>query len=590
MRKLRIQFSLFFILLAAATGFVLYNSYRQLASEEQQIWHGASEKVFNRMQAVVSEFLTAEDRRPPAEYQSPSSTLTALSPDDPRGLIGYFQLAPGGHFTTPQTYLKETIEDLTSSLRLPVAPSKPKGFVELGRLDEATKQPIRDMDDAFESKDKEAGYGSSITGYRSAQNIYPNPVQEQAVRLERKRNLSAKAAPPPPPPASVPPVVNLIPEVSTDPFQARLVSDRYILFYRKVWIDQRPHFQGFVVELERFFSWLMDQSFANSDLPDFALARLDLAGRTLAQYGIVKLGPQRSHLLFDRGLGYPLNLFNWRVEADHLPRLGTRLFLNVMAGAIALLITLGLFLIYRSAAAQVVLSQKRQDFVSAVTHELKTPLTSIRMYSEMLEDGWAKDEQKKLEYYSQISRESGRLSRLIENILQLARLEKKTYKVALKESNPQADFTEIGSELKKIAESHGFSLQFSIEDGIPLLSYDPDAMKQILLSLLDNSIKFSADSPDKSLEIFLSREGDRVAWGIRDRGPGVPASELEKVFQDFYRIENEMTRKTKGTGIGLAMSRMLAEAMGAHINARNRPGGGLEVRILFPLAIPMGIP
>jgi signal transduction histidine kinase len=117
---------------------------------------------------------------------------------------------------------------------------------------------------------------------------------------------------------------------------------------------------------------------------------------------------------------------------------------------------------------------------------------------------------------------------------------------------------------------------------LPPLLYDPEAVQQIYLSLLDNSLKFGAESPDKSLEATLRREGDRVVWSWSDRGPGVPDKELSRVFENFYRVENEMTRKTQGTGIGLAMGRMLANAMGATIRARNRDGGGLEVRLEFP--------
>jgi signal transduction histidine kinase len=281
-------------------------------------------------------------------------------------------------------------------------------------------------------------------------------------------------------------------------------------------------------------------------------------------------------------LGYPLNLFEWSVYAASLPRLGSRWFLNGLSGAVVLLATIGLYLIYRTAASQVVFSQKRQDFVSAVTHELKTPLTSIRMYSEMLEDGWAKDEEKRGEYYRQISKESGRLSRLIENVLQLARLEKKTYKLNLKKEVPSHDFSEICAQLKRIAERQGFAVMSNADGDLPPLLYDPEAVQQIYLSLLDNSLKFGAESPDKSLEATLRREGDRVVWTWADRGPGVPDKELSRVFENFYRVENEMTRKTQGTGIGLAMGRMLANAMGATIRARNRDGGGLEVRLEFP--------
>jgi two-component system, OmpR family, phosphate regulon sensor histidine kinase PhoR len=599
LKRLRLQFSLFFILLAVSLAVLVWNSYRQLAREERELWRGQAEKVYNQMQAAVSDFLTVEDQRPFTDYQSPSSPLANVPTDDPRGLIGYFQIDPDGVFSTPQPFLRGRLEDLSSSLTTPTpVPSKAKGYVELG----------------FPAQ-------KAVKKENFAQNVYPNPVQEQAFRLEeRKMNAAmsasktaeaprkdeaadevagaAPAAPAPPAAAragafggsvsSVPlpeaeaPRDRKLAAIQSDPFQARLVGQKDLLFYRKVWVDHRQYLEGFAVDLDRFYDWLMNQSIANSELPEFALARLELQGQAIAQYGIVDLAIDGLSPFFERALGYPLNLFDWSVYARDLPRVGTRWFLNALSAAVAFLATVGLYLIYRTSAAQVAYSEKRQDFVSAVTHELKTPLTSIRMYSEMLEDGWAKDEGKQKEYYRQISKESGRLSRLIENVLQLARLEKKTYKLNLKKELPTTDFESICSELKKMAERQGFNLSWRSSGDLPPLLYDPEAIKQIFLTLLDNSLKFGAESSDKSLEASLAREGDRVVWSWRDRGPGIPEKELKKVFENFYRVENEMTRKTQGTGIGLAMSRMLTESMGAEIEARNLPQGGLEIRLLFP--------
>jgi signal transduction histidine kinase len=624
------------------------------------------------------------------------SPLSKVPEDDPRGLVGYFQINPDDVFSTP--YLPESwpkeldalvykgaprralfqkMEEITSSLRTAKG-TKTKttaglGYVELGAV-KLAREEIKES----ESNQKEVALKDTkqaIEDYRS-KNVYPNPVQEQAIQLEMKKGSASKSAPkkekmakkdgplddgiesafgkrnledldnvggapeesPTPPPAAEapPPAVAAnhsgvvpsspapvkpgsvlppqraqrmdgpmtadkpvaqtaplepelppkIPQVLSDPFQARLVDQTYLVFYRKVWVDHRQYLQGFAVELEKFYSWLMDGSFANSELPDFALARLELSRAPLAQYGIIDLSIDGLPPLFERALGYPLNLFDWSVYAARLPRVGTRWFLNALSIAMGLLATIGLYLIYRSASAQVTFSQKRQDFVSAVTHELKTPLTSIRMYSEMLEDDWAKEESKRKEYYRQISKESGRLSRMIENVLQLARLEKKTYKLNLKKEVPAADFAEICGELKKIAERQGFALSWVSDPDLPPLAYDPEAVKQILLTLLDNSLKFGAESADKTLEVELRREGDRVVWAWRDRGPGIPSSDLKRVFENFYRVENEMTRKTQGTGIGLAMSRMLAEAMGATIEARNRSGGGLEVCLSFRPVMP----
>lgn len=681
MKRLRLQFILFFVLLASSLGVFAWNSYKQLRREERELWKTQSERVYNQMQAAISDFLTAEDGRRWSDYRFYGTLKPGMYPkqpvgisplskppvDDTRGLIGYFQIDPEGQFSTPylpegwpeamdmlvrassgRRELYKRLRDITLSLQsgVPSKDSKSVSFIELGDLKKGAGEILDELsgnlvttegfggagdkndDGLFRSADepRKEEAQSGVAAVRS-RNIYPNPVQEQAVQLEKRKMSASKKFDMAPKPASkaaemateplptgavasapapglmqaetpplspsAPPRLQdsghevesdlLIPaSVLTDPFQARLVGEKHLLFYRKVWADQRQYLQGFAVDLEKFYNWVMDQSFANSALPDFALARLELEGRALAQYGIEDIAAANGvSPLFERALGYPLNLFDWRVYADRIPQIGTRWFLNALSISVALLATIGLYLIYRTAASQVAYSEKRQDFVSAVTHELKTPLTSIRMYSEMLEDGWAKDEDKKREYYGQISRESGRLARLIDNVLQLARLEKKTYKLNLKKDVPTSDFVTICGDLKKIAERQGFTLSFKSSEGLAPLTYDPEAIRQILFTLLDNSLKFSVDATDKGLEASLVKEGDRVIWSWRDHGPGIPEKELKKVFQNFYRVENEMTRKTQGTGIGLAMSRMLAHAMGAEIEARNHPQGGLETRLIF---------
>jgi signal transduction histidine kinase len=732
MKKLKLQFGLFFFLLALALGFLLLNSYRQMGIEEKSLWVGMSEKVFNQMQATISDFLTQEDGRSFSEYRyyqalpgpgmkeqnlslSPLSEI--LAEDDSRGLLGYFQIDPDGSFSTP--YLpkgtleggrqdlskrkekEKELERLAQSLRIEVTPEA-EGDKELKKLSagfvDLTKKVSVGSEVNSPKKEAAQGIGAAAlnvypnplvqqkasfskaakpvtvadekvpemkmkevapekAGFLKSENaavpqdelpvaqnarreVAPNPAQLKAFEAQNKSDGMvydksapagamggglAPSAPPPsvraskkgafdslgefseekgrdrgpekemkkevrsplskniPEPTAKPVPTYHPPSLLIDPFQARLVSDQYLIFYRKIWIDQKMYLQGFVVRLSRFFEWVMEQSFSNSDLIRFAWAKLQLGDLSLADFGNASTSPKKPIVLFERSLGYPLNAFAWKVYASQLPQLSTRLYLNLFTGIIVLLTTVGLYFIYRSAAAEVVLSQKRQDFVSAVTHELKTPLTSIRMYSEMLEDGWVKEDEKKRDYYRHISKESGRLSHLIDNVLQLARLEKRTYKLNLKKESPIADFQQIGSELKKLADSQGFELVLGAEPDLPPISYDPEALQEIMVILLDNSVKFSKNGFEKILEMALAREGERVAWSWKDRGPGIPPAEKEKIFQKFYRVENELTRSTKGTGIGLAMAHMIMEAMGGEIEARNRDGGGLEVRLSFPI-------
>ncbi len=239
----------------------------------------------------------------------------------------------------------------------------------------------------------------------------------------------------------------------------------------------------------------------------------------------------------------------------------------------SLLLNFALLLLYRSYAAQALLAQKRQDFVSAVTHELRTPLTSIQMFGELLEEGMAGTEEKKREYYGLINQESNRLSRLIDNILRLASLEKKSYRPQLVTDSLASELNAFLPSLRFLAEKSGFTLEADIDANLSDTTFDREAVRQILFILLENSLKFCAAAENKKLTLSLKDEGGKPVLRWRDHGPGVPEKELSRIFDPFYRVENELTRRTKGTGIGLAMAKMLADAMNTDLKAENEAQG-----------------
>jgi two-component system phosphate regulon sensor histidine kinase PhoR len=232
---------------------------------------------------------------------------------------------------------------------------------------------------------------------------------------------------------------------------------------------------------------------------------------------------------------------------------------------------------------QIQLVRQQQDFVSAVSHELKTPLTSIRMYGEMLREGWVPEE-KRPGYYQFIHDESERLSRLINNVLQLARMTRNEHHL---EPHPIACAELMDLARSKVAgrvETAGFTLRvdYPPETGEVLVRADPDAFAQILINLVDNAVKFSAKAQLREVEIGCERlRGGAVRFWVRDYGPGVPRDQMKKVFRLFYRAEGALTRKTPGTGIGLALVQGLAQAMGGAVDLVNR-NPGAEARLTLP--------
>lgn len=619
MKRLCLQFAAFASILALGFVVLVARSYREIEVEERSLARSYAEQVFEQVQARTASLLDAEDQRAFGEYrflhavpgERPGEASLVRSPvsrfphEDPRGLVGYFQIDPDGAFSTP--YLpsgrpdeagfapeerkarvdrEDMLRGLTVSLqeRVRAGGARPGASIDLGASSKELTVDYTDLsDEAAKLRAK-----AKVEEHRREEAARPTSTREGRPTQAELRLFESQRRPVVAVDRRARGITGTPTQVSIDPFQARLVEKRYIVFYRKLWLDQTLYLQGFVLDARLCFDWLMSETYPTSPLAGYAVASLNLDDDELARYGPPDssgTGPP----LFERAFGDPLSRFVWRARAETYPRLASRGVLAALAAIAGSVVALGLASIYRTAATQVRLSRKRQDLVSAVTHELRTPLTSIRMYAEMLEEGMVETDAKRLEYYRHISHEGARLSRLIENVLQLARLEKGTYRVEMQSRSPAADFEEIAHEIEALVERQGFRLVRSTPQGdLPAVSYDPDAVRQILLALLDNSMKFAAQAADRRVEMSLNRVGETVLWTWSDRGPGVPPGEMERIFETFYRVEGEATRRTKGTGIGLAVARMLAEAMGSRIEASNRPsadGGGLEVRLLLRSAV-----
>jgi signal transduction histidine kinase len=249
-----------------------------------------------------------------------------------------------------------------------------------------------------------------------------------------------------------------------------------------------------------------------------------------------------------------------------------------LSAVLGLSLVLGLFALYRMAATQVRFAERRNNFVSAVSHELKTPLTAIRMHAEMLEEDLVDGDAKRRDYYRTITRESERLTRLIDNVLALAQIERGTRRLALVAADIRPALREAVATLRPHVEAQGFALELVAADSVPNVRYEPDALKQVLSNLVENALKYGREASDRRITVQCEVRGAAVVVSVRDRGPGVPREQLESIFEPFFRGEHELTRKNQGTGIGLSLVHGLASAMGASVRAENA-APGLRVRI-----------
>ena len=378
-------------------------------------------------------------------------------------------------------------------------------------------------------------------------------------------------------------------ESEIDPFEFSLLDSGHFVLFRKVWRDGQRFIQGALIEQQPFIQDLIETTFletALSTMSDLLVAwRGDVlsafSGRGAREY-LSSADELRGTLLYQTRLSAPLGDMELLLSVTRLPAGAASRLITWLAAILLLVLCGGFYLMYRLGAGQIELTRQQQDFVSAVSHELKTPLTSIRMYGEMLREGWASEEKKKI-YYEYIFDESERLSRLIANVLQLARMTRNTPQVETKPLAVAGLMDGIRSSVSSQAERAGFELKLRCdpEAGQAVIEVDADGFAQIFINLVDNAIKFSAAAEQKSIDIGcqLLRDG-HVQFSVRDYGPGVPGGQMKKIFRLFYRSENELTRETVGTGIGLALVNQLARAMGGQVDVVNcEPGAEFRVTI-----------
>jgi signal transduction histidine kinase len=381
-------------------------------------------------------------------------------------------------------------------------------------------------------------------------------------------------------------------ESEIDPFEfSRLESGQFVL-YRKVWRDGQRYVQGLLVDQQLLLDGLVESAFRSTALSGMSDLIVAFQGDVITAFSgqagrnyPADSGGLNGALLYQTRLNAPLGGLELIFSIKRLPAGPGGRIVTWVALVLGVVLCGGFLLIYRLGLGQIRLARQQQDFVSAVSHELKTPLTSIRMYGEMLREGWAPEE-KKREYYDYIHDESERLTRLINNVLQLARLTRNGLQVSLKSATVGELLDGLRSKLASQTERAGFELNISCvaEAEALTLEVDQDCFAQIFINLADNAIKFSAKSPHRAIELgCIQRPSGSVQFTLRDYGPGIPKDQMRKIFKLFYRSENELTRETVGTGIGLALVQQLAAAMGAKVDVVNlKPGA--EFRVSFPAA------
>ena len=236
-------------------------------------------------------------------------------------------------------------------------------------------------------------------------------------------------------------------------------------------------------------------------------------------------------------------------------------------------IGVGSCLIIADLKRQLTLARQKTDFVSNVSHELKTPLTSIRMFSELLAEGRVSDSGKRRDYLQIISAEAARLTRLINNVLDFGKMERGEKKYHFVFFDFKELVLEIINSYQPHLEANGFQLNVSLPDQEIPIKGDRDALAQVIMNLISNAEKYGGEAKEITIEISIVHSSIAILK-VMDRGLGVPAGSEEKIFEQFYRAHDSLSSGIQGSGLGLTLARQIARAHGGDITYEQRDGGG----------------
>jgi len=248
---------------------------------------------------------------------------------------------------------------------------------------------------------------------------------------------------------------------------------------------------------------------------------------------------------------------------------------------VVVLILFGGYLLWRDTRREVHIAELRSQFVASVSHELKTPLTAIRMFAEIMQNSDSVDSETRAECVDTIINESERLTRLLNNVLDFSRIEhgQKTYH--LEPTRLSEVVASAAKTMQYPLAEQGFDLRMDIDDEIPPVYVDRDALKQAILNLLTNAMKYSGQSRDIRLRLF--RENGDALIQVADRGIGIPTREQSRIFEKFYRVPVRENQSISGTGLGLALVAHIVRGHGGTIQVESSPGAGSTFSIRLPL-------
>jgi len=257
---------------------------------------------------------------------------------------------------------------------------------------------------------------------------------------------------------------------------------------------------------------------------------------------------------------------------------------GILLAFVVVLMLLGAFLIVRDISREAETTRLKTEFVHNISHELKTPLTLIRLYGETLQRKENLSDKERKESYEIITKESERLSHLINNVLDFSRIEMGRKEFDFKRGNLAQVIRDTVESYRYHLEKKGFIIHMVIASDLPEMSFDAEAMTSVLVNLLSNAMKFSPDKKEVTIKLF--REDEDAVLQVADKGIGISQKEVSSIFQRFYRSKSEQVSDTRGSGLGLTLVQHITEAHGGRIKVDSEPGKGSVFSIILPISNP----
>lgn len=337
---------------------------------------------------------------------------------------------------------------------------------------------------------------------------------------------------------------------------------------------------GILLETQAFIRNTLQPKLVEAAGEEFILAVMSKRSQSVfsstASVSASEIKQQRALWLFpDYFLGIRLKgaTIEELVEARFYRNLALIILLDVV-------LVIGAWIVYRTIRREMELIRLKSDFVSNVSHELRTPLALIRMFTETLEMKHIKTEKKKHEYYRTIIQETERLSRLINNILDFSNMEagKKQYQFRTADLNTL--ITDVLDVYSFHVRNKGFALSLKLDNSIPPLQADSEAIKEALHNVLDNAMKYSDNK--KRIEVRTGQLDGRIFVEVQDHGIGIAPEYHKKIFEKFFRVSDGLVHTKKGSGLGLTLVQHIVATHKGTINVKSAPGAGSTFRLTFP--------